>query len=701
MSFQTIALAEGGVVVGYNGLETSGTVLDDFSANNLDATLSTRGALNGSPIITGTARAITASGNAGSGAVATRAVTGGSPLQLSTTFTVCGFFQSSAATPPSVGGMLGERANNWMSRRTSTRFHTLFPYIGGVLQTSLTGTTAMASGERFLIWFRAHPDGWWDLGTNDAVEDARYYGGTVTATTDALSIGTSSNNAFDGLMFPYAIFDHAVDLGVFRAMVREDPTMDYGAVNGIGSVLFDFAGDRNTRVASTSEDATCHGMHCGGRVRAGETRVTDSAGRVYHLGCRTSNNRTALGQVISSTSQADYARTLDRGTRQLIGMWAKRANTSKVPYWDGTKWREAANADGSTWHNEVGVGCAAAALARFLRTGPGDPLMKVAYQCVEKGMAQDFYNTPAGKSWWDNADFSLPHVGKMLLCLQGRMDPGQWEDWKDQFLLGADRYLYTGGPIINTGGTRGPGAGYAAPWYINGNRELGALEISWLSWYLDPTTTRRTRYESQRSWVASPTAGSWQPGGSGSGLTFGLITLSAPAQEDGRDGSGYFKENHGGATNKGFWNIGGAVEGDADYETVNVNGLDWAYSVTQMERATTLLCMTDEVIYARWGNMLMNKTLERLNLTTGVYDGSFGSRHCAPFSWQQSTGLVHKWRGYGLHASLTDTVLATLHNVTLAQCRAHGRAPTQATGRDMTGSNLTALLMGLDAWPGH
>ncbi len=699
MSVQSVALAEGGVVVGYNGTETSGTTLADFGPNNLPATLGARGALNGTPIVTGMARAITAS--SGTGAVATRAVASGSPLQLQNEITVCGFVSPGSATPPATGGLLGERAANWQFRRNSLRLPVVYVTVDGVLQSTrpLNGTTALAAGERAFVWFRKHADGWFDIGVNDGVEDRAYLPGVFNNITDTLNIGSVSNNSFEGTMFPFIIFDHAVDLGVFRALMREDPTLDYGAVNGVGSVLFDFAGDTNSRVAETSPDAYCAGPYCGARMRAGETRVTASNGKVYHLGCRTSNARgTGAMPVTSSTTQADIAKLLDRHIRFFINAWSHRTGTSKPAYWDGAKWRSQTNPNGTNFHNECGMGTMAAALARFLKTGPGDPLMKVAYQNVELGMTGLVTGVGGNDAWWSNNDFSLPHVGKMLVFLNGRMDKTQWQTWVDRFLFGVDIGLVDGGLNTTTSVQREPGGGAYAPWYINGNRELGILEALWCAWYLDPTSTRRTNYETQRAWVASPSAGSWQPGGSASGLLFGLVTQVAPSQADGSDGKAWFRESHGGV--KGFWNNGGQVEGDSEKETINVDGFTKEYTATQMERSTNLFLLSGEQIYARWSNMLLNKDMDFLDTTTGSVEGSYGSRHPADFTWQQATPLVNTWRGQRA-VPLDATVMANMFTIFLRQLVANGRSPNDATGRDVAGSNATAFLMGLDAWPGH
>ena len=706
MSFQSVCTTEGGVVAGWDTLESSGTSLADFSGNGFPATLGSRATLGGTPIITGTARNLTALG--GSGNIATRAVAGGSLLQIANDITVVGFVRGGPSTPPAVNGLLGERATNWQSRITSTRVHAVYLTLGGVLQSSFPciGITPLNNGDRHLAWFRRRAsDGYFDLGVNDGIESAQYLlpGTGFSAVTDPFNWGSVSGNAFEGGFGPLAIFDHFVELGVFRAMVREDTTLDYGRVNGVGSVLFDYTGDRNLFVAAGAQNAICQG--CGGLMRENEAKVLSTGSKSWHVGCRTSKNRGTVTVINSSSVQADYAKRCDAAIRHLIGIWAHRPSASKPAYWDGVGWRTSTNPSGTNMHNECGMGVPAAALARYLKTGPGDYLMKVAYQNVELGLSRD-----NSTYWWGAADFSLPHVGKTLVFLQGRMDKGQWGEWRDQFLAGHDDYCVTGGPITDTGSSRGPGGGYTVPYIINGNRELGMLESFWLAWYLDPTPTRRTQYEAQRAHIENPPAIAAQPGGITSGLTFGLVTQIAPAQADGSDGKGWFREAHAsggpafpaiGNTIKGFWNNGGPVEGDGFKETVNVDGYDKGYTVTQMERCTTLFLLSGEQLYARWANMLMNKTQDVMNTTTGVYDGTYGSRHCANFTYQESTAHALTWRGQRATNAYSAAFLATLWNINASQSILNGKTPVDATGRDMAASGLGSFLLGLDTWPGH
>jgi hypothetical protein len=710
MSIQSVALAEGGVLLGYNMNETSGTNLADFSGNSLPATTSTRGATNGSTIVSGMAASLTATGSAGSGNIATRAVAGGSAQQTPTgDISVCAILAPSASTPSGSGngGMLGERANNWSSRRTAGRLHVLYLTIGGVLQAStpLTGTVGLVSGEKGIVWFRRRSsDGLTEIGTNNMIEDAVYMPGAFTATTDAVTIGTVSNNGFDGRMQGWVMFDHYVETGVFMDMLLTDPTLDYDQANNVGkAVFFDFAADfANPAVAASAEIQACKGQSCGLRMRTDEGRITSTGGRISHIGCRNSFNLGNPATISGSSVQDDYARRIEAIIRRLYSQWIPRTGSGKNHYWTNTnRWVHPSNPTGYNFYNECGIGVAGAALGRLRKLGPNDPMMKVAYAGVTLGLSRDYMNGP--NDWSDNADFSLPAVGKILILLKDRMDKGRWQAWVDQFLAGCDAYYITG--FTTVAGGSGPAGVVRTPngvghWYANGNRAWGDTEALYCAYVLDPTSVRLARYNAQVAWTIAPGAGGWQPGGAGSGLVYGYKQVTAPVASDWSDGKGYFREAHNG-TLKGFWCNGGQVEGDFELETVNVDGFDKGYTTTQMERITTLYCFTRDPNMSKYANALLTQSMDNYNTGTGVVEGSYGSRHPADFAWISATQHVLTWRGVRSTNTFSAATLATMFAKIEKTYNDHGRNPNDATGRDVVSTNICSWLMGLDIWPGQ
>lgn len=685
MSVLSVCTAEGGMVLLYLMDEAAGaTTFADSSGNTLPATIGSRGAAGGTAVVTGMANAGTATGSAGTGSFATRAVAGGSPIQLTTGITVFGFVRPSSYTPVGTRGLLGERANNWLARWDTSRRLQVFLYLAGVLQNVVTGVSGLTNGERGLYWF-TYDGVFATVGVNDGIEAKAFMPGTITATTDTLSIATASNNAFDGQVGPWGMMNHACDLGFFRALVREDSTMDYGAVSNRGSVLFDYSGDLNAAVSSSTEGESCR--YCGARMRTTENRVITSAGRYYHPSCRRFKLVGQPADITSGSSQADVLRRVEGFTRDLLNMASHTPRAGKSAYWDGTtgRWIHGTNPTGANFWNESGFGLAAAAAARHLRVGRRDPLIQVARKHVELNRANH-----GTTSWWSNADFSLPMEGKTIVMLNGLMDPVEWQEWATDFVTWTETYIIT----APGHGKQGP----FGPWYINGNRDWGNVEALWCAWYLDPTSTRLANFNSYVDWVVTPNPGSYQPGGASSGELFGLRTTVTPVEADGSDGQGYFAESHGGS--KGFWNIGGVADNDGDRETLDVDGLDYVYLMTQTERLASLYLLTGEQRFARWANMCRNKIVaDRLNTSTGVIEASFGSRHCGDYSWQNAIDLAFTWKGQRA-VPIDGTFMANMFKITERQAWAHGRAPLDSTGRDF-GNNIPQFFWASTAWPGH
>lgn len=690
MSVEEVTLALGGLVLGYAGHESSGTNLDDFSPSNLDATLSTRGALAATAILAGSARAVAANGDAGSGNVATRAVAGGSPLQLASGITVMACVRPRAFTPSGVRGFLGERPNNWLARWDSSRRLNVLTYIGGVLQTQVTGRTALAAGERGWPWFSF--DGrWLKVGMNDAVENAGLREGSINATTDALSLFASSSIAFVGDWEYFLIFNRALEEGERRAIVREgDATMDYASVSGFAGAILDFSGDGNALIAASDEDALC--PVCSGRIRELQARVTDDDGVVYHDGCRSTQTKGTTPVINASSVQAAYGQRLERVIRDCLSIYIKRSTTSKTTYWNGTDW---VIAGGNPAHNSPGIGLAAAALGRYLGASRSDPLMKIATKSIETIWQYDNQNG----LFYSNGDFTLGMMGRILVLLEGRMDPVLHAEWVDRYVAAVIKFEDGGNNSNGTwrAGNGPPSTTSPVGWYINGNRMVPTH--TWCAWRLTGDSNLEERYETGYDWWLAP---AYHANYSPSGETFGRVIEQAGSEEDGSDAAWYFKEAHD-QTTKGFWNIGTTADNDGTQLTVNVNGKDPGYVGLNLEYVGWMAAATRDIRYFAHGNAQRNSLdfgTQRLNQTTWIVQGDLGSRHCSDYSWSHAIDHVAMWRGRRTASPWSASYLAASYIHAEAVWLSKAGSPTSAGEEPRSfGLGVAAFLMGLDKFP--
>ena len=691
MSVESVAAATGALILAYAFHESSGTALDDFSTSNLDATLQSRGQLGATAILTGQPRALTGLG--GSGVLASRAVAGGSPLQVSQ-FTIMAAVRGPASAPASYSGLHGERNANWSSRLTSTRLMEARVVVGGVTSSPATTLTTIGSGERVWPWFGF--DGTWLRAyTNDIFESEVRTPGSITQTTDVLNIGSTSNLAFAGDLEYWMMFSRLLDEGEVRQIIREgDATLDRAGL-GEGPVLWDFTGDSNPLVAAAAEDVQC--TFCGGRRRANQLTRQSSAGRKYHDGCRATRVTPRPATIDGSSTQDAYAARLDWLIRDQLDLLAKRATTAKTSYWNGTKWVVTGSADGVP-HNAIGAGLAAATLARYLRTSRSDPLNRIAINSVESIMLYENQNVV----WWQNADFWASVTGKLLVMLKDRMDPVLHAEWVDRFLQGWDDTQ--AGGTDSTGGVHGalkPGS-----WYVNGNREIGNCNAAWCAWRLTGDSARQTDYETAVTWTVSPTAGAWSP----AGLTHGWVQAVAPTQNDWSDGEGWFREAHD-TTAKGFWITGTNTTHETGvYETVDVNGEDATYGRLQAQYACHLAVLSGELRWWRYTNALRNHLFNtRYNATGGVVgnaqpgqvNGQGGARTVSTDSWHPHLELAATFSGKRA-ASIDASAMATRWTTFESNIRSGGRNPDAGAQFHRTmGMDFSTLLMSLAKWPGN
>ena len=133
-------------------------------------------------------------------------------------------------------------------------------------------------------------------------------------------------------------------------------------------------------------------------------------------------------------------------------------------------------------------------------------------------------------------------------------------------------------------------------WYANGNINLGYTEFLYLVWQATGERRFEQAYEESWAFTLHPPQNRF-PGG-------GMVTLTAPAREDGADGAGYLAETGEGGT-----------------------GYDPEYSSLQLDVASRLYLLSHDPRALRLANMLVNLLLPRINKSTWMLDTSGGSRH--------------------------------------------------------------------------
>lgn len=714
MTVVSLAQGLGGLVAGYKFDEASGTSIADFSGNSLTATLSTNGTLGGAAVLPGSPRAVTGNGTGGAGSIATRAVTGGSLLQLSE-LTVCAFVRPSAVAFTASHGYLGRRDANWVSRFDTSRRHVVVLTLSTGVQAAVTSITGLASGVRSLVWF-SYDEEWTEIGYNDVREQRIPQPGAFTQNTNSLSIGSIGGLAFDGQMEHYMIFDRKLELGELRGLVLEgDPLMDRPSQT-TEAEFFDNAADDIPAVAASARTRLCE--FCGGLIRENEEWIEDSNDKTFHRGCWSTTLRPGpLPTALTSSSvQADYAASAERLAREILDNAARRPSSTKNSYFNGQDWvnQEYDAGGGLTGVGEVynlqGLGVLAATVGRYVGAGRRDPLIRMAVATVESVFLRDTISAATHNSvFWGNGDFTYSGLGRMLVLLDGIADPAWHAEYVSRFLTRFDDYSVGG--VIDSFGVYHPGGNAPGLWYINGNREIDDVMAAWAAWRLDPTTERWEEYDDSVTWTAAPTAGSWQPGGSGSGLLFGWVETDVPTEADGSDGKGYFRENHGASpqplngrpnygTLRGFWNVGATSDGDSLAETVNVDGLCFNYTHTQCQNGGHVWLFSGEDRWAYYMNMCRNQERERVNTTTGVVTPSYSARHTNPFNWTLSLDLTLPWKGKRAANDLDEAETATIWRTTEAWMRQGYRGSTNYFHRTV-GRDLAQLFMGLDNWPGH
>lgn len=139
-------------------------------------------------------------------------------------------------------------------------------------------------------------------------------------------------------------------------------------------------------------------------------------------------------------------------------------------------------------------------------------------------------------------------------------------------------------------------------YYSNGNIQLGYVELLELTAIATGDLSYATAATTALDWAMNPVTNPSNPLINGG--AYGWVEEVVPAQADGSDGKGYFRESTGATT----------------------PGLDWRYLHLQSSVASRLYMATGKIAYLRMTNMMLNKLMEHVTTPAWTIDLTGGSR---------------------------------------------------------------------------
>jgi hypothetical protein len=677
MTVLSVATDITGLVAGYPLDESSGTNLNDFSANNLDATKGTAGTVGGAAVVPSAAFALTGDGGT-TNAAATRAVAGGSPLQL-TTFTYM-IAVRVVALPASAQRGLFARNNNVQLRLSSAGLLSAYVWVNGaVVQRNFQ--TTLAAGGRYVP--AVMYDGEYiELWLNGKIDGEKFEApGTVTATTDQLEIMSYGTNVLSGQGNYLLIYNRRLEAGEYRRLYLEmDPTLERPE----GLQFLDHQGDGNAAVAASASTRFC--AVCGGRMRAIEPR-RELAGKVRHRSCGAVMRRPRVPITAASTQAQFLAKAKDIAMSVLSSL-PRRASAQGAIYHDGAIWRSPSMDNFATSYKEAsGAGLMAAILARYDGADENSMLWRIA----KHDMARLVYGIDA-RNYTLDQDFVLGNLGQFLVISRGRIDRALWVDTLERFRLACE-FMHSGGTDA-TGTTRGS----ESTWYTNGNREVIETIARWCLKHLlaleghPDAALWAARYEAQVTWMVGPT-GSTSPRSGyipvlNGGSVYGWKENVAPVDPNWADGRGWFRE----AGANGFFELNDA----ATFR----DGLDCGYSALQLQFMLQLWLLSGEQRFLRYSNALFNEITgdSRINTSTWILDQTTGSRLNQTQSMTFAAHQALVWKGG--RTGITDADRASQFANAMQGMTNNMKSPVSGGMRGYA-YDLGSLFLAADDYGGH
>lgn len=726
--------------------EASGTALADFGPNNIPLAKGAQGTVGGSAVLPEFAAALTAA--TGAGIAASAAVATGSPLQITNALTFGAWVRM--GTPGTNRRIGGRNANFGIVSVGAAGVQQGVVTLGGS-QKNAVGRQALAAGRRALVAV-TYDGRELALIVNGVIECRVPFAGTITATTDAMEVGSlGSSNAFDGQLQGAFVFNRALSLGELRKLMREsDSTLD----STEGSALFDLLADDDAVIAASPATRYCG--WCAGRMRRLEQAVV-TPNDAFHPSCFAAS-RKMVRALASTSSIADYGSWALTLMRESFNGAAKRNTPDKTIYHDGTRWigPGIGNAPGfSNWETTLGMGSGAALMARYLRAGAKEPWTKI----VRLEVARTIANQMAYGGFEVNGSrvnvFPQMELGLMTLMTKGIVETSTWAPWKTAFLLGAT-YMRDGGG----------GFSPEISFYTNGNFAVMNCIVFWLAYRLTGDAAWQAALEQQFAFMIapSPTADGNGVGAraAGYGLFDGTITaditatttsgsnvltvvtvlsgalavgkpVTGPGIPGGSEISAIDGSNNitligptGAAANATASAAGVSVKQHAATlidaaallalsdttgkaylaETpgsgINKPGLDWNYLQFQASLVTRMWQISGDTRFLKLMNVFRNKLQDRLSRATWTLDATGGTRVNSAISWLSNVEhvLVLKAGRSDITAADLAAQITTASTGSDANYRSQFLTNGNVSYYRVVGMDLGAMLMMQPDWPG-
>jgi len=288
--------------------------------------------------------------------------------------------------------------------------------------------------------------------------------------------------------------------------------------------------------------------------------------------------------AVASAATATEANVIPFMKQQL----ADYANAVDGPFENGV-WTDT-DPSGDCWACENGGPATGAATLYVLGGASDHALLAEAEETINTAIAEQQtpdggFTPPAGDSqpegiatMFFGVEFGTTY--RLLAPYLSAATRGAWQ----RSLAAVGNYLMTSN---------------STTYYVNGNINLGMTELLWLIWQATGQSQFLQDYNNSWNFILDPPQSKF-PGS-------GWVTVQAPTQADGSDGSGYFTESGPGG-----------------------NGYDSEYSSLQLDVASRLYLLSGDPRALRAANMLINMEMPRVNTSTWKLDTSNGTRHTEP-----------------------------------------------------------------------
>lgn len=591
-----------------------------------------------------------------------RAVPGGSPLRLTTAFTLGAWVQLKAWPASGTVGIMGRGGNYY------TRVSNVGQIQGTANVASPSASTSLVAASQFSLavaepFFVATS---WDATTGELmhyingwrVSVQTILGGSIAASSDAfeaLSLGNSTKlNAHVGHVF---VTNTAMGGDDVRSLYESNPSNVIPAQG----VDWDYRSDSDATIAASAPSGRC--AVDGGKMRAAESSVTHGS-KKYHPGCYVARRSHLPALVIDAAStQPDIVTSAMRTMYDWLEFAARNHSPSKIQRFNGTRWVGYDN----VVINEESDGHMLGVVGVLHRMGGLDKnnwLLDLGTAAIQAGIDnQDALGNI------EATNIGLQFVNGLatgLLLLQDVLD-------RETYQAGVRSMVRFGNYLITQ-----PQPTTESEYYINGNYELAELYFYWQLYRLTGHEKWNTQYETQYEWCIDPTPNTDSAGLPGYGLTY----VTTPTLPDGRDGKGYLGESQ----NNGLAGPNG-VAGP---------GYDGDYTQFQLSIVTRLWMLNGDPRILRLANLFHNQLMDDVNTSTWVLDATGGSRHSLSLTFTSASLPTLAWR---TDRSISDADVAN-HFVAVRNTYFGNRYTNNIGYYRGVNLDVAGWVIGSDQWPG-